>query len=376
MQKCVKCGLPETYETIEFDAVGVCNICQNHVQKRAVDWKSKKLELDALIDQYRGKGPYDCLVPFSGGKDSTFQLLYLVREYGIKPLVVQYNHGFFRQGLLDNNERTFRKLGCDVLSFRANWHLVKRTMVEALIRKGDWCWSCHAGCFAFPMQMAIKFQTPLVIYGEPSSEHTAYYETDQAEAVDETRFDLFTNLGISATDMAGMIKHDSSFDFRDLAVFTYPKRSEMARAGIRGICLGSYIPWDAETQTAQIKAELGWKGDEVEGMPHRYEYTKIECHYQGVRDWIKWLKRGYGRVTQMTAFDLRNGRMDMVRAKALIREYEGMRPASLDRFLELLDMTEQEFNEIVAKTVVPPHKPDFTRPTGISNHDLECSPVE
>jgi N-acetyl sugar amidotransferase len=378
LRRCAKCGLPQTYETLEFDEAGVCNICNNHKIKREIDWVAKKRQLDAIIEQYRGKHPYDCIVPFSGGKDSTFQLLYLMREYGVKPLVVQYDHGFFRPGLLANNERTFRKLGVEVHSFRANWHVVKRTMVEALIRRGDWCWSCHSGCFAYPMQAALRYETPLLVYGEPSAEHNAYYSYDDDEAVDEKRFDLFTNLGISADDMSGMIKHDTNFDFRDLNPFRYPKRSDLAKLGVRAICLGSYIKWDATAQTELIKKELGWEGADVEGMPSIYDYTKIECHFQGVRDYLKYLKRGYGRVTQMTAFDIRNGRMTKEEADALIKEYEGKRPASLDAFLELVEMTEEEFNDIVRNTVVYPNEPDFNRPRGVPNKDAhawyrECS---
>jgi hypothetical protein len=80
---------------------------------------------------------------------------------------------------------------------------------------------------------------------------------------------------------------------------------------------------------------------------------------QGMRDYIKFLKRGYGRVTQMTALDVRNGRMTRAEADALIGEYEGKKPPSLAVFLEYLDLTEQEFNDIVAKTVVPPNQPNF-----------------
>ena len=106
--------------------------------------------------------------------------------------------------------------------------------------------------------------------------------------------------------------------------------------------------------------ELNWQGDEVEGMPpDLYNYEKIECHMQGVRDYIKFLKRGYSRVTQMTALDLRNGRMMKDQADKLIDEWEGKKPPSLKFFLEYLHMTEYEFNEIVAKLVVPPNKPDF-----------------
>jgi hypothetical protein len=106
--------------------------------------------------------------------------------------------------------------------------------------------------------------------------------------------------------------------------------------------------------------ELGWKGDEVEGVPpHVYPHEKIECSMQGVRDYLKFLKRGYGRVTQMTALDIRNGRMSKENADKLIAEWEGKKPASLEIFLEYLGMSESEFNEIVLKLVVPPFEPDI-----------------
>ena len=71
---------------------------------------------------------------------------------------------------------------------------------------------------------------------------------------------------------------------------------------------------------------------------------------QGVRDYIKYLKRGYSRVTQMTVLDIRNGRMTKNEAQELIQEYEGKKPPSLEIFLEYLDMEETEFNDIVSKT--------------------------
>jgi N-acetyl sugar amidotransferase len=323
---------------------------------------ARKKALDELIEQYRGKYDYDCIIPFSGGKDSTFTLNYLVREYKIKPLVVQFNHGFFRETVLKNNERTFKKLGVDVISFTPNWKVVKRLMREALVRKGDFCWHCHTGIFAYPMQIAIRFNVPLVFWGEPSSEYTAYYDykEKEIEEVDEKRFNRFTNLGITAEDMEGMIKGDFDLDPRDLAPYVYPKLRDLKRIKYRSVCLGSYIPWDVKRNVKEIMDELGWQGDQVEGMPFEaYPYEKIECYMQGVRDYIKYLKRGYSRVTQMTALDLRNGRITKEEAERLIKEYEGKKPASLELFLEYLEMTEREFNEIVAKTVVPPHKPDF-----------------
>jgi len=157
-----------------------------------------------------------------------------------------------------------------------------------------------------------------------------------------------------------MISKDFEFDPRDLAPFTYPAMSELKKLRVRSVCLGSFIPWDTKSQSELIERELGWKGDQVEGMPwEAYPYEKIECHLQGVRDYIKFLKRGYSRVSQMAALDLRNGRMDKAAADAMVKEYEGQKPAALPLFLDYVGLSEDEFNAIVLKTVVPPHEPDF-----------------
>lgn len=363
LRKCSHCGLPETYETIEFDEAGVCNICrQREFRDENIDWNARKNQLDELIEQYRGKYDYDCIVPFSGGKDSTFTLYYLVKKYKLKPLVIQFNHGFFRPNLIKNNERTFKKLGVDVLTFTPNFKVVKRLMLEALIRKGDFCWHCHTGIFSYPMHVAIKYNVPLIFWGEASSEYTAYYDyrDDKIEEVDEDRFNRFVNLGITAEDMEGMISHDFDLDPRDLAPYTYPKMRDLKKLGYRSLCLGSFIPWDTKSNSKLIMDELGWQGDEVEGMPPElYKYEKIECYFQGVRDYIKYLKRGYSRVSQMIALDIRNGRITKEEADKLVATYEGKKPPSLKLFLEYLDLTEDEFNKIVSNTVVPPHKPDF-----------------
>lgn len=376
LRTCTKCGLPETYETIEFNESGVCNIClQREFRDSNINWDERRAHLGELLHRYRGKHDYDVLVPFSGGKDSTFTLYYAVQELKLKPLVVQFNHGFMRQNLLQNNERTFRKLGVDVHTFTPNWRLVKRLMLEALIRKGDFCWHCHTGIFAYPMHAALRFRVPLILWGEPSSEYTAYYDyrDDEVEEVDEVRFNRFINLGITAEDMFGMIREDFSVDERDLKPFTYPPRRDLRELGVRSVPLGAFIPWNTAAQSELIAKELGWSGDEVEGMPEgRWAYEKIECWMQGVRDYIKFLKRGYSRVSQMTALDIRSGRISKAQANQLVREHEGFRPASLDLFLDYLGLTEHEFNEIVMKTVVAPHVPDFsTLMDGKRPHDFD-----
>jgi tRNA(Ile)-lysidine synthase TilS/MesJ len=139
-RRCARCLLLETHDTVVFDDEGVCNVCRNNEHKRQhVDWAAREREFRAILDEYRGTHAYDCIVPFSGGKDSTFTLWALVRTYGLKPLVVCFDHGFMRPTVLANTERTIRTLGVDFLKFRASWKVVKKLMVESLRRKGDFC---------------------------------------------------------------------------------------------------------------------------------------------------------------------------------------------------------------------------------------------
>jgi N-acetyl sugar amidotransferase len=376
LKSCTRCLLPETYETIEFDRHGVCNVCRNFDTKaEKIDWSARLTDLHGLAAEHKGQGLYDCILPFSGGKDSTYTLWYVVRELGLKPLVVQFNHGFMRGTLLDNNVRTFKKLGVDVMSFTPNWHVVKRLMLEALVRKGDFCWHCHTGIYSYPMHIALKFQVPLVVWGESSAEYTAYYNygDDEDEEVGEEFFNRVVNLGITAEDMLGMIEGDFPIQQRDLWPYTYPPKRELKKLKYRSIHLGAFVPWDVKKNVDVISRELDWRGDQVEGMPwDQYPYEKIECYMQGMRDYIKYLKRGYGRVTQMVALDLRNGRISPERAKALISEHEGRKPPSLNLFLEYLGLNEEQFNNIVAQTVVPPNAPHFgANEWAPKTHDFE-----
>lgn len=357
MRTCTRCLTPETVDTITYDEEGVCSVCrQIEYKKDKIDWDDRARQLDEIIAEYRGKGLYDCIVPYSGGKDSVFQLWYVVNVLKLKPLVVRYNHWGYRPLIEENNTKVFKQLGVDVVEFTPNYHVVRELMLESLKRRGDFCWHCHTGIYAGVMHMALRFETPLLFWGESTAEYHSWYTFEEMEEVDEKRFNRLMNLGMTADDMYEFL--EGRVDRRDLWMFSYPPRKDLIRLKVRSICLGNYIPWNTKKQVDIIKRELDWKGQPTEGVPPAYDYEKIECSFQGMRDYAKFVKRGYGRANHLLSIDIRNGVMSREEAVELEKQYDGKRPASIEWFLKQLNITEQDFYEILEKHQVHPWKFD------------------
>ena len=165
MKFCTNCVIPETAESHKFDEKNVCSVCTQISKKNEkIDWDSRQKSLDKLINNFKGKNNYDCIVPFSGGKDSVFALWYLVKKKQLKPLVVRFDHTFLRNTVQENTYRIIKKLGVDFINFTPNFNVVKKLMLESLFRRGDFCWHCHVGIAAFPIKIAIEKKIPLIYY--------------------------------------------------------------------------------------------------------------------------------------------------------------------------------------------------------------------
>ena len=352
IERCKRCTLPITWETLYFDDEGVCNICKNwDTKQKVIDWGEREKQIIQKFDEAKRKNAeYDCIVPFSGGKGSTFTLWAVVKRFNVKPLVFSFDHCFFRPRTYENRTRTFRKLGVDVITFTPNWQVVKKLMLESLIRKGDFCWHCHAGVFSYPMQMAVKLGIPLLIWGEGGGEYEAYFKFEDIEETDEWKYNRRIILGMRAEDMAGFI----GVELRDLAPYIYPSKEELDSVGVKSVPLGKYIPWDVKKHVEINQRELGWKLDEIESGFPGPTYEKIECMFTGVRDYVKYLKRGFSRITHLTTLDIRHGRLTRDDALKYIEKYEGRKPKSLEVFMEYVGISEDEFNEIVSKHLIPP----------------------
>lgn len=344
LQYCTRCCMPETNEGINFDEMGVCQACRSQEQKIHINWDERKAELKKTLEHYKAQAGdnYDCIIPISGGKDSTFQLHVLTKIYNMKPLAVTFSHNWFSETGRYNLMNALEKFNVDHIMFTPNRDLVNKLARVSLTKIGDSCWHCHSGVGAFPLQVAARFKIPLLVWGESISEasgRACYFEP-----VRKFDRDYFTKVSAKfyPEEMVG-----DQISRKDIYPFKLPTLEEIEKVGVVGIHLGDYLFWDDERQMEFVRDVYGWKEDKVEGTYKRYK--SVECIMAGVHDYSKFLKRGFGRGTDHASADVRAGLLTREEGFELAKKYDSEKPGALEYYLKITGYTEQEFNEIIKK---------------------------
>ncbi|GAA4448087.1 N-acetyl sugar amidotransferase [Phytohabitans houttuyneae] len=340
---CTRCGLPATRRTVTLDQDTVCSVCRHHeVKHTGIDWAERAASLAALADEVRGRGQYDAVVPFGGGKDGAFVLYHLVRELGLRCLAVTVDNRFLRPRAWGNCQAVLDGLGVDQVIYRPPMPLVKRLMRVGLDLAGTVCWHCNAAIAAVPVRTALRLGVPLLVHAHSVAEYHSYTGRTYADAptgdvVDAEWYEMVT--GLTFDKVAAAL---SDVDPAELEPFRLPDDAEVRAAGLRTIFLSNYLRWDERRQVGVIEEQLGWSRDVQEGIPAGFEYEKIDCFLVGTRDYLRYIQEGYGRGARLGAMEVRLGRMSRAEAEALGRETDGRRPASLDTVLGMLAIDEEE----------------------------------
>src|SRR5918993_1072266 len=341
MRYCTRCCMPESNEGMQFDEMGICRACQSQEQKIHIDWVARERELRALLDCYRALGnDYDCIVPISGGKDSTFQLHVLTKVYGMKVLAVTFSHNWFSETGKYNLQNAIDTFGVDHVMFTPSRELINKLARKSLFQIGDSCWHCHSGVGAFPLQTAVKYRIPLLVWGESIADYSG--RATHRDPVHRFDRDYFTRVSAKVYPEA-MI--GDGIEERDLAPFKLPSAEELEEVGVIGIHLGDYIFWDDERQMEFVRDVYGWREDKVEGTYKRYK--SVECRMAGVHDYTKFLKRGFGRGTDHASIDVRAGLLTRDEAFELAKRHDSERPEALDFYLQITGFTEEEFEAVL-----------------------------
>lgn len=342
LRYCTRCCMPETNEGIQFDEMGICQACYSSEQKMRIDWTRREAELVKILEHYKSRSGdnYDCVVPISGGKDSIFQLHLVTKVYGMKPLAVTFNHNWFGETGKYNLQNAIEKLNVDHIMYTPNRNLVNKLAKHSLKKIGDSCWHCHAGCGSFPLQIAVKYKIPLMIWGESVAESSG--RASYFKPVLKFDRDYFTK--VSAKFYPEQMVNEE-ISLKDIFPFKLPDYKEIEEIGLVGIHIGDFIFWDDEKQMELMKREYDWREDKVEGTYKRYK--SVECIMPGVHDYSKFVKRGFGRATDHASRDVRMGLLTREEAFELAKKYDSQEPEALEYYLKITGYTKQEFYDIL-----------------------------
>jgi len=351
MDYCKRCVYPANAKPgIVFDDHCVCSGCRSFeaktISRNQIDWPQRERRLRDLLNEYkerqRAKGnPYDCIVPVSGGKDSHFQVYTVKEKYGLNPLLVSYNHSFNTPLGIRNLSNLVDRLDCNLLRFTTAPGSAKRIARYMLTRVGDVTWHYHAGIMTFPIRAAVQYDVPLMIWGEEGfSELVGMYNIDDFVEFTKKKRQEHSMRGFEPEDL--LLETESGLTRYDLAPFFYPSDEDLERVGARGIYLSNYLPWDGRVQAEFAIEHLGFETAQVRDRTFNI-YAKIDdIHANGLHDYLKYLKFGYGRATDDASNEVRHGRMTRERAIDMVAQYDHVRPADMDVFLNSVGMTEPE----------------------------------
>ena len=343
---CNKCVLPVVSPTpATFDAEGICSACRVSEQVADIDWDRREAMLRKLLDSYRSDGSnYDCIVPVSGGKDSYYQTHVVTKVYGLKPLLVTY-HG---NNYLPEGERNLFRMrevfDCDHLICRPSVDVLKRMNRLCFRMMGDMNWHAHCGIMSYPIQVSVRYDVPLLIWGEHGFMDLGgmFSYSDFVEFTAKTRLEH----ALRGYDWYDMVEETEGLTEQDLLWAKYPSDDQIDASGSRGIYLSNYLPWEANRQTELVRDLYDWEpAARAFDRTYRRMSNLDDMHENGIHDYLKYIKFGYGRATDHANKDVRAGLMNRDQAIEMVRRYDHVKPSDLARWLDYVGMTEEEFDE-------------------------------
>jgi N-acetyl sugar amidotransferase len=350
MQYCKKCVYPAIAVNLRTDDEGICSACRVAEQfEKLTDefWRKREILFRDTIEKIlkKKKGDYDCIIPVSGGKDSYYQTHKMVSDYGLKPLLVTYHGNNYLPEGDYNRDRMRHVFDADHLVFGPSVEVLKKLNRLCFRKMGDMNWHAHCGIMTYPISIAVKFQIPLIIWGETNWDISGMYAPDdfvEFSARVRHEHDL---RGFEWYDMVNDPKE--SLREKDLSWAKYPSDEEIIKVGVRGLYIGNFFKWDPNQNTALIREKYGWKAS---NKPFERTYrlmSNLDDRYEnGAHDLLKFIKFGYGRASDHASKDVRTGHMTREQAIEMVRKHDHVVSSDLTYWLEYANMTEEEFWQV------------------------------
>jgi|SaaInlLV_10m_DNA_2_1039722.scaffolds.fasta_scaffold00617_7 N-acetyl sugar amidotransferase len=351
MKYCTKCVMPNTRPKKFFNKEGICGACLGYKNRKNININNKKTELIKILDKYRSKdgSNWDCIIPVSGGKDSTYQVIQML-NLKMNPLCIIATTCHL-SSIGRKNIENLKNLGVDCIEFSPNPVVRRKLNRIGLIELGDISWPEHAGIFTIPIRTAIQLKIPLLIWGENGQNEYGKEEGDsESTFMDQNFVDNYAfKLGHSIHDLA----KKNNINKKQLITYVYPSQKEIEKANITGLFLGNYIPWDGYSNALFSQAYgLTTNQTAVEGSLTNYE--NLDNYQTGIHDYFMFLKFGYGRTNDLACLHIRRKRISRNDAVDIVNQRDGKFPWTylgkpIEEILKPLEISLDEFIKICDK---------------------------
>lgn len=321
-----------------IDNDGICSGCRVHEEKDRLDWRERWDRLEAAVKPYRSRDPrnYDCIVPVTGANDSHFILHVVKDRLKLNPLLVTYNKYFNTRLGIRNLANLRIRFNCDILVQNVNPVSVKNITRTTLRQFGSMYWPILAGQTVFPVQTAVRYKIPLIIWGAHQGLEQVGMFSHEHEVQMTRRYRKDHDLmGHEADDLL------SNFDTlteSDIWQYRYPEDQELNDIGVVGIYLGNYVRWDPKAQHEQMIREYDYRTAPFSRTFECYDF--VDCfNYMNLHDQLKLYKHGYSKVTDHASREIRHGRLTRAAALDVVRAQEIAAPEHSELFCEWLGVT-------------------------------------
>ncbi len=306
---------------LTLDEEGICSGCRVHEEKDRLDWSLRFEKLKELVGPYRDKQGmrYDCIVPVSGSQDSYYIVYIVKKKLGLNPLLVTYNK-YFNTPLGIRNLANLRIcFNCDILYQNVNPLSVKKIVRTTLRTFGSIYWPILAGQTVFPVQTAVRYKVPLIIWGAHQGLEQVGMFSHEHEVEMTRRYRKDHDLmGYEADDLLSIY---DTLKEEDIWQYRYPDDYDLKTVGVRGIYLGNYVRWDPKAQHEQMISEYDYKTSSFNRTFDCYDY--VDCfNYMDLHDLLKLYKHGYSKVTDHASREIRFGRLTRQAGELLVHRYE------------------------------------------------------
>jgi N-acetyl sugar amidotransferase len=321
-----------------LSAHGVCNACESHATKRTIDWTAREAVFRKVVAHAKSRSSgYDCLIPVSGGKDSTWQVVKCL-EYGLNPLAVTWKSPG-RTELGARNLANLVNLGVDHVDYQISPDVERKFTHEALKRYGSPAIPMHMAIFNLPPKIAASFRIPLIVWGEnsafeyggPKEEWTGF----QLDGAWLRRYGV--TQGTNARDWIG------TFTCRELTPYLGPTEQEIEASGVTAVFLGYYFEWDPQT-TRDVAVANGFQARSAGARTGYYDYADIDDDFISIHHWLKWYKFGFTRLFDNLSLEIRNGRLTREAAIEIVRTRGDETPhEDIGKLCRFLDISNEQF---------------------------------